>query len=308
MRMDKLWALNSVNAREVLVLGDTTTFVGTDGHAATAEIRPAPFFNIRSHIMDLSKALTNTYKWLQSSKRTKNIWIQAVPYSGGETYGGHIHCSFMYVSPVHSKLRTLGVRWTTGAGEYAFDRELNPEQILEVQYLTDMGTIDLFGPQVFMNVMNYLIRPWEHYVQPWDLRVARNKHYGNNDDIRAQNSKPQSAQHYSLYKHYEYRVPSTWLIHPDLAYSYIGLAKLSMLNFEKIIAISAKESRADAEDEMSAFEIFMRRWTKLQEAGPVMTRDLLYLETAITNVRREKNIWFQPMKPIVIEEWSKYGA
>lgn len=308
MQMEKLWIYAHHPANEVLRVGNTTTFIGTDGHKQTGEIRPRPAHNIRQHIMDLADAIVTIQKWLKSSSSTKNMWVYALPYFNGETYGGHIHCSFLCDHPLRPKLEKYNLVWRG-------DRfEGNPQNLSdnageELSALAnEMLGVEAPSTDEFMSVMNFLIRPFEYAVQPWDLREARNRSYGHDSDCREQHSKaPKFFQKY-LYRHFEYRVPSTWLVHPDLAMGYMGLAKLVMLNFSKVINLNATIQRQVFENAGVSQDIFQARYRKLMEANPVITSDLKNLDQTLGKCLNNCSMWFQPYKPIAVDDWTKYST
>lgn len=302
MHMDKLWNYRPLSAKDILRVGNTTTFVGNDGHQQTGEIRPRPAHNVRQHVMDLADGVMSLQRWIKGSKRTKDAWIMALPYYGGETYGGHIHCSFTYQNPAQQELRALGLTWT--GDRFDGNQEVPANQIAKLAALSQRMN-ETVNPDSFLRVMNHLVRPFECAVQPWDLRLARNETYGKSDDCRNQNSRP-PAHFTDTYVHYEYRVPSTWLAHPELAYSYLGLAKLSMLNFEKILSTPSDGSRLTSQ--MASLEVFQERYRELLAQDPVVTSDLRGLGDRVDLAVRSREAWFQPMKPIAIEDWSRYAG
>src|SRR3990167_5365467 len=128
------------------------SFIGTDNHAATAEMRPGPAHNIGRHLYDIAYGLHETDKWLASNKRFHNVKIVAQPFVCNEPLGGHIHCSFFVDNP-----------------------------------LRDMANLELFG-----DWMGYLLFPYECAIQPWWDRTRRNGLYGGvtgrGDKVRQNNS------------------------------------------------------------------------------------------------------------------------
>src|SRR5207253_1065765 len=95
--------------------------------------------------------------------------------------------------------------------------------------------------KVWSQALDTLLLPFEAWIQPWWLRVERNNKYGNGaDNVRMGMA---TRPNMPLYKdwafvHYEYRLPSTWLVHPTLAYVYMALVKLCAMNWPLIQALT----------------------------------------------------------------------
>src|SRR3990167_4909187 len=96
-----------VPANTVIMAGKPTalqSFIGTDNHAATAEIRPGPAHNVGRHLYDIAYGLHETDKWLSTHKRFNRVKIVAQPFVCDEPLGGHIHCSFFVDNPLQALL------------------------------------------------------------------------------------------------------------------------------------------------------------------------------------------------------------
>ena len=172
---------------------------------------------------------------------------------------------------------------------------------------------ELFNVGHFATFMDFLIWPYECAVQPWWDRARRNGRYGgtggHGDRVRQQVSTPNGnkANKYA-YLHYEYRVPSTWLCHPWLAYAYLGLAKLSMLN-AKLISEARAEPLRKHPDGTSANadyrKIFMNRFTGLVKSGR-WTSDIRGLIDVIPKTFDQRAAWFEnPGQPIDVDAWRR---
>src|SRR6266498_3732897 len=85
----------------------TRAFIGTDGHATTAEMRPNPSHNVGRHLYDIAYGLHETAKWLEKHKRYTKVFMTAQPFVFDEPLGGHIHCSFFLDEPLTKQVQAL---------------------------------------------------------------------------------------------------------------------------------------------------------------------------------------------------------
>lgn len=154
----------------------------------------------------------------------------------------------------------------------------------------------------YTRVMNYTLVPLEYAVQPWALRSERNQRYGRIGDYR--------IQHYTTLRdgyafwHMEYRHPSTWLQHPKLAYAYLALAKLALLNWETL-AVAAYDHTvgfASADDAKITLE---SRLGRLLQTGK-KSADLRHIPTVLRWLMEDPDpSLLNPQGLVVMEEWRK---
>ena len=95
--------------------------------------------------------------------------------------------------------------------------------------------------------LGYLMGPLENWTQPWPGRLARNNRYGPamGDPIRWLTTDRPKMDKYDKWGfiHFEYRVPSTWLQHPWLAYAYLAMTKFTWLNWDLVVPLAWKNAR-----------------------------------------------------------------
>lgn len=297
------------------------SFIGTDNHAATAEMRPGPSHNVARHMYDIAYGLHETDKWLASHKRFNQVKIVAQPYVGDEPLGGHIHCSFFVDEPAIMEM----AGWNR---VFAGDRivtlnpnlpvpVLNPAQIAQLnEYAKKKHRGELFGTADFAEFMDYLILPYECAVQPWWDRMRRNGRYGGiagiGDRVRQNFSIPKSNKvNKFAYLHYEYRVPSTWLCHPWLAYAYLGLAKLAMINAKLISEAVVNDDKIPTKNpngipaNQAYTKLFKDRFKFVVENGK-WTNDTKALRDIIPKTFDNRAAWFEtPGNPVDIDSWRR---
>lgn len=216
------------------------SFIGTDGHAATAEFRPTPAHNIYRHLYDLAAAIDATAAALASRQEWQETTLVARPWALNEPLGGHIHLSFFvrdavardlerancYSQQGEVRVRNEGIRASALADAVECWRKAS-------------GSGRIFEVADFARGLDSLLLPLEMWLQPWHDRRLRNARYGaaSNLDSRARmqggTPRPDVGSRYAelAWFHMEYRTPSTWLVHPQLAYVYFALAKLTGLNW-----------------------------------------------------------------------------
>lgn len=299
------------------------SFVGTDNHAATAELRPGPAHNVGRHLYDIAYGLSETDKWLATSKKFKalGVHMSAQPFLGDEPLGGHIHTSFFLDEPETKRIMELNRVCRRGVIT-ALDPNLptptlTPANIAFCQkYIESHFEKKLFRVEDYIELMDYLIWPFECAVQPWWDRLRRNTRYGGLDGmgekVRQNISHPSNVGKASkfAYLHYEYRVPSTWLCHPWLAYAYLGLAKLVMLNtgliMEQITTTQSKLRYENIDGQPrndEAKNVFENRFKLLVNKGK-WTTDIRGLTRILPLCFENRAAWFEiPGQPIDLEAW-----
>ena len=304
------------------------SFIGTDNHQATAEIRPRPAHNVYQHLYDIASAVADIASYLQSKKHWAKIRMLARPRVGAETMGGHIHISFLVDEPytaavlnlvaIYSPASGCLVPYTT-AGNNTSPVVVNSESTdmhLLSSYASACGRNRRITTSVFRVAFDHLLLPFERWVQPWWNRQERNTDYGvNNDSVRwAVSVRPNRPPYQKFaYLHYEYRVPSTWLAHPRLAYCYLALAKYTALNWMTIQSRAMEDmkhpkpippSRAPANDSSRA--LFNERFAEIEKLGGKRTTDLEALEASIKFCDAHREEWFSsPTQPIDIYAWRR---
>jgi hypothetical protein len=307
----------------------TSSFIGTDSRPVLAEIRPTPARNLKRHLHELAYALTTTTEFLQNSHRWRGTSLLAYPHLLGEHVGGHIHVSMWLDDPLYLKLKarelTVGQPHVSvtarHGGEATRSRDLDPE----VQHAINNN--EVIGPGSWGLIMGYLLEPFEKWIQPWVPRERRNTHYGStaHDLVRLGTSKPPFASPWA-YVHWEYRLPSTWLHHPWLAYAYLGLAKLTALNMARVCALATPlpkptpppdDSNDDPADPPTTFTVlnvgepeafraqFEMRYRQLMAGRVCVSRDLFNLERAIENCGARRREWFMIPRPLDIDAWRR---
>src|SRR5712664_1529179 len=166
----------------------TTTFIGTDGHAATAELRPPPSHNVKRHLYDIASAIDAMHSFLQGKTKFRDLKLMAQPTVGGEPLGGHIHLSFFINEPNTARAINLNRFYDHNAGGLVvYDESLSvpingPDSDFLNQY-TELATRNqVTTTQDFGKIMAYLGQPLECWVQPWFSRTDRNARYGRGGD------------------------------------------------------------------------------------------------------------------------------
>lgn len=325
---DVEWSPFIVPAAEVISNNKalaTKTFVGTDNHNATAEVRPQPSHNIKRQLLDIATGLVAVRKYMDESSKFQNLRIMAWPYVLNEPLGGHIHVSFLIDEPLvawaHERNITYGSNLIplTSVGQQhpppggmAYPKSEQEREMLE-QFAIMASKWEIPTPWIFGKTLNYLCQPFERWVQPWPARVQRNSKYGNNlnDLVRiGVSSKPKidKFQSYS-YCHYEYRMPSTWLQHPYLAYAYYALAKFTMLNFDMLSQIT-KKNGADVTDQgmgepkNSKYKaLFEKRWGYVNSLPRKITNDIKDLPMVLEEIEKNRLTWFDPSGGVNVNYW-----
>lgn len=314
----------------------TASFIGTDSRPVIAEIRPTPSRNLKRHMYDLAYAVVKAQSYVD--ERHKGHVMLASPSYLNETLGGHIHVSGFLDEPMYLDMARIG--YTIGnSGQFAQAPGLVTQvfpDALQRQVMTDMQSGELLTPFEWGQVLNWLLAPFEFWFQPWVQREHRNKTYGgplHPDVVRIGTSSPPFSRAGMAYVHWEYRLPSTWLLHPYMAMAYLSLVKLVMLNFKTVAREYAEGAKAkrrkgggfivpdeapqpanpdlynfhpvkEAENEQH-YQVFAERLSTLQRSRPIITPDIsdVFRMVAVCGENREK--WFSPARPVMVEEWRK---
>lgn len=233
---------------EVLVGGDKDlrlqSFIGTDGHANTAELRPAPCHNVYWHMLKIADGLASVNQAMRfySNKREHPIVAVAQPSLGpGETMGGHVWISLWYNSPISAQVvHSGGLLWSNDIQDYINPRQISPFRIERLsqgslQRYTDLAKSgDELSLDLCWKKLHYLLHPLEMMLygshrQHRSGSGVRDPYVRVPDSHSASDAAAHKKDH--AYIRFEYRFPSTWLQHPTLAFAYLGLAKLAVLNW-----------------------------------------------------------------------------
>lgn len=308
------------------------SFIGCDNRPVIAEIRPSPSRNLKRHMYDLAYALHTAQQYI-GSKHTGHDLL-AIPTLHNETLGGHIHVSGFIDDPIWLEVRNYGYTWDPKHGLLPVHPGANmpDSRMREVVPMFQQGTI--ITPFIWGQIMNWLLEPFENWIMPWTQRQFRNKHYGgakHPDVVRLGVSKAPFTTEKTSYVHWEYRLPSTWLVHPHLAYAYLALAKLTILNF-RLFAEAWTDSKSGSKPEIdgdlpvpmgqngeplynftpmseAANDKFMRafadRVTALKRERLVITPDIADVFRAVEACAKARENWFARTTPINVEEWRR---
>ena len=211
------------------------SWIGTDGHGATAEIRPAPAHNVRWHLAKIADAMMALRKFLSVREEFSRLSAVAQPVWRSEKLGGHIHLSLWVESPL-----TAQVFNEYGLVSYYGDfrsvvRERHEKEWDKKVLLNYMNGI-MEGTELSIegcvNKIHSLLGPYEHML--WG--AARHGRRGVPEPLvrLADQYEVPAFNPNKAYMRFEYRYPSTWLAHPCLAYTYLALVKLAVLNWDLV--------------------------------------------------------------------------
>lgn len=296
------------------------SFIGVDGHAATAEFRPPPAHNVGRHLRDVAAAVDATAEYL---KKRQEMMPVALPWVGNEPLGGHIHLSMFIDEPLHKlawesnyvsafgKLNAVDPNVPVG--------NVDAVKIEEYHKLCAKGEIP--SPDTICLALNYLMLPFEAWIQPWAARRKRNSKYGEaiSTQIRWMVSKRPNMPVYDKagYMHVEYRTPSTWLTHPWVAYVYLSLAKLVMLNLPIVYETAYKGAHVGKDTLAERTHIWSANpandecrkmfRTRFEALAPSMkfTNDIRDLAKAVNYCEKNRKLWFDPYRGIDTDAWKE---
>ena len=295
------------------------SFIGTDAHAATAELRPPPSHNVRSQVMTMASALQSVDEYLKANEKLHDVRMIASPSVANEPLGGHIHLSFFFEDAKYKKLldhgwnynnKLVGATWNTPGGQ-----QFNDEEGV-VNYVKEkVGKVQLPTPFASTAILNYLLMPFEWWVQLWGSRTKRNTKYGMAWDTMVRwNASPQPklpAFKDWCYLHYEYRVPSTWLCHPWMCYLYFALVKLTAVNWKLVSETMPRNSVNEVFDlggteprNEDARRIFEERFERLRP-NLRWTTDTKDIPKALDYVSKYRNQWVDPYRGIMVDAWKE---
>ena len=166
------------------------SWIGTDGHSITAELRPKPNRNVLMVLADLANALGIVKQTLDNLNQRSQLDLVMVaqPIFRSEYLGGHVHLSYWYPPTLHDS--NLGHRF---ASVYEYIRMF----LVPLHNQFDLDRSDF----------------------SWRLQPS---------------PKGRSPRMGFKGARIEFRKPGTWLRSPALAYAYLGLSKLAILNFPEL--------------------------------------------------------------------------
>jgi hypothetical protein len=207
-----------------------SSWIGTDGNTSTAELRPRPARDVWLHVRDIAEALAVVDQVV--CRKDPDITLLAQPYFAVPC-GGHIHVSFTLYDPLAAQAIAYGmVMSTEGDGlrgvPVTTPRPPTAQAALN-QYRTAAIAGSAFGFNHLARKLRSVIGPLEEGLYPVTQRVRRA--YGSGEDCLRAEFAPMLVKPGVLQWRLEYRYPSTWLAHPALALTYLGLAKLVVNNY-----------------------------------------------------------------------------
>jgi hypothetical protein len=327
------WTPILVPAAEIMMVPKKValaSFIGMDSHTlgghgsiqTTAELRPPPTHNIRQHLYYIAYGLSEVGKYLETRSRLRGVIPFALPILEKECLGGHIHVSGFVPEP-ETKLMHENMNMTLMNNQFhpwnenSQGKGIDSATIAKIQseYMSKALAGELTTPQLFLRAMNYLMLPLELWIQPWSEREARFETYkgqeGGNYFIRWLHTKRPIMPLYDdwAYLHMEYRTPSTWLLHPWLAYVYFAMAKLSILNWgqiwEAMLDAAPIEFPGGTDNcNSDAYAILKQRLKQLEVGGLKMSNDIKDLWKALGICQQSREAWFANKSAgIDIEAW-----
>lgn len=312
----------------------TTSFIGTDNRPVLAELRPTPSHNLKRHLYDIAYALDVSQKYVDE-KRVGH-YLFATPHLHHETLGGHIHISGFIDDALYLEMLQYG--YTVGH-QGQFQEMVGKEQRhigqgrLE-EWSARIANSECLTPYDWGRVMGYLLEPFENWVQPWTQRELRNQHYGADggpgDLVRLGTSKGYDREGLA-YVHWEYRMPSTWLVHPYLAAAYLALAKFTMINWRRVAPLAKSTWKSPpkpkkqqlleaygggneplynfkpmkAAENDAQYKVFQERLNEVMRTKPLITPDISNLVFLLGQCEQRREQWFGRTQPVMVEEWRK---
>ena len=283
------------------------SFIGTDGHANTAELRPPPCHNVYWHMIKIADALKVVRAGMaeESRKLDRPVVAVAQPSLGPEeTMGGHVWVSMWYHSKLSAKIcNKAGMIFYPDHNEALSFRLISGkkrERLTggELQDYTDRARMDQeLTVDLPWKKMHYLIWPLELMLfgtarQDRSANV-RDKYFRFPDSLTPQDLACMRED--AAYLRFEYRIPTSWLSHPMLAYGYLGLAKLAIQNWYVLPDRSSmfQADQAMRETQSSnhtkwAAELLRRLDLVLEHKNARVTKDLKNLREAINILTKTK--------------------
>lgn len=290
---------------------DTHTLHGEGAIHTTAELRPPPCRDIWVHLAYIAQGVAAVERKLNTALARPGVFMYAKPVIGVEYLGGHIHVSGFVNEPSTRSALDLNVSLSAESmpvnkqGQGVLSGPSGPLKSA-IPFVEEALAGRATTPELFRRLLDYLVLPFEYWVQPWHLRRGRHQKYNNLEDInhyfiRWGNSPP-PVQHVLYrrnwaYIHLEYRTPSTWLVHPWLAYAYFALVKLSLLNWdwlwETLPATKPMRLLLGTSDAPGAERCFRSRLAAMREAASYKeSGDLADLDRAVAACSAQAARWF----------------
>lgn len=294
--------------------GTTAAFVGCDGHASTGEMRPPPSPNALVVLRHLAHGLVETCRGVDR----ENLLVAARPRLLGEPLGGHIHVSFGITDPDLKACAEQGRMFENGQYWDFRPTRARANQEMAIRLAERELNGQLPSQTVVAKCLNYVLKPLEAWIQPWESRFQRNRNYGTGEVVRFEHL---GTKRENPYVKYEYRMPSTWLQSPQLAFSYLGLAKLIMVNFNTLtsgenrpsIALTSLKydmSNREATEGMVDYfgDVLKRRIAAIlggKFGKAVITRDIEALVDVVGDLKTRLRGWAsKESTPIDREAWE----
>ena len=319
------------------------SFIGTDNRPVLAEIRPTPAHNVKRHMYDLAFAVHTTQAFLQNSAKFNQLHLVALPHLHGENLGGHVHASVYIEGKEQAALEAAGcIIDMTGqlhaAAPNTTAGSITTAMTTRLQTMMRDGELDTAWSLGM--AFSYLLSPFERWIQPWVARELRNHQYGGDghpDMVRFGTSKrpllkataPWWAN--SGYIHMEYRLPSTWVHHPWLAFAYLGLLKFCVINWPLLSVAFKKDDTKLSNKQLygggeavstgggdyhqfkqirvgsneDAGRLFRERFQRLIDSGARFSTDIARLPDVIAQCAGAREKWFERPRPVDVAAWRR---
>lgn len=315
------------------------SFIGTDSRPVLAEIRPAPAHNVKRHMYDLAFAVHTTQNFLQNSEKFNQLHLVALPHLHGENLGGHVHASVYLEGTDYASLEKAGYIIDSSGQFHAMSPNadagmINKTLVSRIQTKLRNGELDTAW--TIGATFSYLLSPFERWIQPWVARELRNQQYGGDghpDMVRIGTSTRPALKattswwENSGYLHMEYRLPSTWMHHPWLAFAYLGLLKFCIINWPLLVkAFASVKSRPTSSQEVAglagggdyhnfkhirvgstedAGRLFRERFHQMIDNGARFSTDIARLPDVIMQCAGAREKWFERPRPIDTAAWRR---
>lgn len=318
------------------------SFIGTDNRPVLAEIRPAPAHNVKRHLYDLAFAVHTTQTFLQNSPKFSQLHLVALPHLHGENLGGHVHASVYIEGKEQSALERSGYIMDMTGNFQAMHPNADAGKLGNNMSgrITTMFQNGEFDTAWSLGMtFSHLLSPFERWIQPWVARELRNGQYGGDghpDMVRyGTSTRPNLKSNTdwwsnSGYLHMEYRLPSTWMHHPWLAFAYLGLLKFCVINWRLLSAAHQKAGKPVANpgvDELQlaapgvgdyhhfkqikvgsnaeAGKLFRERFQRLLDSGARFSSDIARLPDVIAQCAGAREKWFERPRPVDVAAWRR---